>query len=333
MSSKYPYGPPRHKVCVLGASGGIGQPLAMLLKLNPLIADLALYDVKQAATPATGVAADLSHICTSSVTTGLSGDEELQKALSGSSLVVMVAGVPRKPGQSRDDLFKINAGIAKGLAEAVAKYAPLAMLAIITNPVNSTVPIACEILKKLGVFDWRRVVGVTALDLVRASAFVAEKNGSDSRYQKVPVIGGHAAETIVAVLSAAEPPVSLSEADVIALDKRIQEAGTEVVEAKGGAGSATLSMAYAGAKFTDTLLLALSGVTQQEFAYFNCTQDELGSNLGVDYFSGKLELGPMGINRMLPLPTLNDYEQKRLAEAKKKLQSDINNGLNFVNGK
>ena len=64
---------------------------------------------------------------------------------SGSKIVIIPAGVPRKPGMTRDDLFNINAGIAQALAEAASKACPDAMLCIISNPVNSTVPIAAEV--------------------------------------------------------------------------------------------------------------------------------------------------------------------------------------------
>ena len=70
--------------------------------------------------------------------------------------MVIPAGVPRKPGMTRDDLFNINAGIVKNLITGVAKYCPKAFVAIISNPVNSTVPIAVEVLKKHGVFDPKR---------------------------------------------------------------------------------------------------------------------------------------------------------------------------------
>lgn len=75
---------------------------------------------------------------------------------------------------TRDDLFNTNASVVRDLSEAAAKNCPKAFVAIITNPVNSTVPIACEIFKKHGVFDPRRIFGVTTLDVVRSAAFVAE---------------------------------------------------------------------------------------------------------------------------------------------------------------
>jgi hypothetical protein len=103
------------KVAVLGAAGGIGQPLSLLLKLSPLVTELSCYDI--VGTP--GVAADLSHIPSASSVTGNlpapgtwppSNNTGLEAALTGASVVVIPAGVPRKPGMTRDDLFNTNAG-------------------------------------------------------------------------------------------------------------------------------------------------------------------------------------------------------------------------------
>ena len=75
----------------------------------------------------------------------------------------------------------------------------------------------------------------------------------------MPVIGGHSGNTIIPLLSQLSPPVSFSQQELDSLTKRIQNAGTEVVEAKAGAGSATLSMAHAGARFAFSVLDALAG--------------------------------------------------------------------------
>ena len=176
------------QVALLGAAGGIGQPLGLLLKMNKYISELSLYDIAPS-TP--GVAKDLSHCNTPSTvrlpqhavlhsqpapasisfvvpaaclamadhdvwalmntptmsprwtceffvrrhdaSTGVScclqavgfvGDENLGKALQGADLVVIPAGVPRKPGMTRDDLFNINAGIVKNLTKAIAEHCP-----------------------------------------------------------------------------------------------------------------------------------------------------------------------------------------------------------------
>jgi malate dehydrogenase len=103
---------------------------------------------------------------------GFVGKEKLEESLEGMDLVIIPAGVPRKPGMTRDDLFNINAGIVRTLCEGVAKCCPKAIVHIISNPVNSTVPIAAEVFKKAGVYDPQRLMGVTTLDVVRANTFV-----------------------------------------------------------------------------------------------------------------------------------------------------------------
>ncbi|PNG99567.1 Malate dehydrogenase, chloroplastic, partial [Tetrabaena socialis] len=226
------------KVALLGAAGGIGQPLALLLKMNKFITELALYDIANVA----GVAADLSHCNTPVKVVAYTGAEELAACLKGADLVVIPAGVPRKPGMTRDDLFNTNAGIVKALVEAVGKNCPGAVLEIITNPVNSTVPIAAEVLKSMGVYDPKKLIGVTSLDVVRANTFVSEAKGIDMKDVDVPVIGGHAGATILPLLSQTTPPVTFTEEEKKAMADKIQNAGTVVVEAKAGKGSATLSM-------------------------------------------------------------------------------------------
>ena len=117
---------------------------------------------------------------------------------------------------------------------------------MISNPVNSTVPIAAETLKKMGIYDPRRLCGVTTLDVVRAKTFYAEKNGLNVHEVDVPVVGGHAGVTILPLFSQATPGIKMADDVTAALTTRTQDGGTEVVNAKAGKGSATLSMAYAG---------------------------------------------------------------------------------------
>lgn len=115
------------------------------------------------------------------------------------------------------------------------------MFLIISNPVNSTVPIFAEVLKKAGKYNPKKLFGVTTLDVVRANTFVAENQGMDVNKVNVPVIGGHAGTTILPLLSQV-PGAKFSEDDIKKLTHRIQFGGDEVVKAKDGAGSATLSM-------------------------------------------------------------------------------------------
>lgn len=225
------------KVAVVGASGGIGQPLSLLLKMSEAVGDLSLFDI--VGTP--GVAADLGHINTSGKVQGFVGSEQMMESLEGCKAVVIPAGVPRKPGMTRDDLFNTNASIVQGIAEACAKSCPEAFFLIISNPVNSTVPIFAETLKKAGAYDEKKLMGVTTLDITRANTFCAEALGKDVKDLNVTVLGGHAGTTILPLLSSI-PGQNFTDQQISDLTHRIQFGGDEVVQAKDGAGSATLSM-------------------------------------------------------------------------------------------
>merc|ERR1719420_2378383 len=209
--------------------------------------------------------------------------------------------MPRKPGMTRDDLFKVNADIAKGLVEACAKFCPEAMLALIVNPVNSIVPAMAELYKKKGL-DPAKIVGVTTLDCVRANKFVGEATGKNPRFINVPVIGGHAGVTILPLFSQVAACKGIDADKIPDLDKRIQDAGTEVVNAKGGKGSATLSMAYAGARFASSILSGLAGKPTVECAYVMSDITEL------PYFTSKVRFGKKGVEEVLPIGNLNAYE-------------------------
>ncbi|GAB4846550.1 hypothetical protein Ancab_025555 [Ancistrocladus abbreviatus] len=312
---------PERKVAILGAAGGIGQPLALLMKLNPLVSSLSLYDI--AGTP--GVAADVSHINTRSEVTGYAGEEQLGQALEGSDIVIIPAGVPRKPGMTRDDLFNINAGIVKSLCTAIAKYCPDALVNMISNPVNSTVPIAAEVFKQKGAYDERRLLGVTTLDVVRAKTFYAGKAKVPVEDVNVPVVGGHAGITILPLFSQATPKANLSDEEITALTKRTQDGGTEVVEAKAGKGSATLSMAYAGAIFADACLKGLNGVPDVvECSYVQSNITEL------PFFASKVKFGKNGVEEVLGLGPLSDFEKQGLESLKPELKSSIEKGIKFA---
>ncbi|PPD93783.1 hypothetical protein GOBAR_DD09198 [Gossypium barbadense] len=351
-----------YKVTILGAAGGIGQPLALLIKMSPLVSALNLYDIANVKgvaadlshcnTPSqvqdftgaselgnclkgvnvvvipagvprkpgmtrddlfninanivktlveavadncpdafihiisnpvnsTGVAADLSHCNTPSQVQDFTGASELGNCLKGVNVVVIPAGVPRKPGMTRDDLFNINANIVKTLVEAVADNCPDAFIHIISNPVNSTVPIAAEVLKQKGVYDPKKLFGVTTLDVVRANTFVAQKKNLKLIDVDVPVVGGHAGITILPLLSKTKPSVNFTNEEVEQLTVRIQNAGTEVVEAKAGAG---------------------------------------------------IKLGRKGIETLIPsdLSGLSEYEEKALEALKPELKASIEKGIAFV---
>lgn len=310
------------KVAVLGAAGGIGQPLSMILKNNlPSGSQLSLYDVAPF-TP--GVATDLSHIPTDVEVDGYTGDD-LVKALTGADVVVIPAGVARKPGMTRDDLFKINAGIIANLVRNCARTCPKACLCIITNPVNSTVPLAAEVLKAEGVYDKHRLFGVSALDVLRSETFLAKELGISNQRILVPVIGGHSGTTIIPLLSKVIGYEQISETRIAELTTRIQNAGTEVVEAKAGAGSATLSMATAGARFALKVVKGLMGeVGVNEYSYV-----EGGSKIA-PFFAQCVRFGKNGWDKVLDYGKVSAFEQQLIDAVGAQLETNIKKGVDFA---
>merc|ERR1712061_408672 len=276
-----------------------------------------------------GVAADLSHgerkNTMKGYCLGLSDKpvDKLEECLTGCHLVLIPAGMPRKPGMTRDDLFKVNADIAKNIVEACAKFCPDAVLGMIVNPVNSVVPAMAELYKKKGL-DHLKVVGITTLDVVRANKFVGEITGKNPNFINVPVIGGHAGETILPLFSQDKVAKTIEAEKIPALDSHVQDAGTDVVNAKNDKGSATLSMGYAGARLGKSVLAGLLGRKRTECAFVASTITDL------PYFAQKVTFGEGGVVKVLPLGKLSEHETKRLEEVKETLKAEIDTGLKYA---
>merc|ERR1712166_1505897 len=300
---------------------------SLLMAQCPMVSELAIIDLNVAMVPAEGVQADLSHIegkckVTSTVLV-LNEDKAIDKAgdvLQGCDLVLVPAGVPRKPGQDRKDLLNINCNIAKGTVEACAKHCPNAVLGLIVNPVNSVVPAMCEMWKKAGL-DARKIVGISTLDIVRANKFVQEITGKPAQ---ITVIGGHAGATILPLFSQDAAGASIPDEMIPDLDKRVQDAGTEVVAAKNGKGSATLSMSYAGARLGDAVLNGLAGVPTTECAYV------MSSITQLPYFASKVTFGKSGIEKVHPIGSMSKHEERRFKEMIPALKDEIDAGLEYA---
>jgi len=228
---------------------------------------------------------------------------------------------------TRDDLFNTNASIVRELASAVARVCPTAHILVISNPVNSTVPIVAGTLEKAGVFDPAHVFGVTTLDVVRASRFLSGIVGASPNDTPVNVVGGHSGSTIVPLLSQSSYGKAVTGDHYDKLVFRIQFGGDEVVKAKDGAGSATLSMAYAGAKFTNAVLRGLAG--QKGVITPTFVKSPLFADQGIDFFSSNVELGVNGVQNIHPIGPLSPQEQKLLDACLPELKKNIEKGQSF----
>lgn len=176
-------------------------------------------------------------------------------------------------------------------------------------------------------YEPKRLFGVTTLDVVRSRTFIGEILGVNPKEVQINVIGGHAGITILPVLSQSKPVLEIDADRVAALTERIQNAGTEVVNAKAGAGSATLSMAYAAAQFAESCLKAMNGeegIVECAFVASNLTD--------VPYFASPVRIGTTGIEDFLPVGELSEAEAAALEKLKPELRGSIEKGIKFVTG-
>ena len=187
--------PARKKIALIGA-GNIGGELAAAAARRQL-GDVVLLDIPEKEGVAKGKALDISQSAAiegfDAKLTGTSKYEDI----AGSDVVVVTAGVPRKPGMSRDDLLSINLKIIRSVAEGIKKHAPNAFVIVISNPLDAMV----HEMKKVTGFDKKKVIGMAGvLDSARFTSFIAAELDVSIKDVRTLVLGGHG-DTMVPCLS------------------------------------------------------------------------------------------------------------------------------------
>jgi len=217
----------RQKVTVVGA-GNVGATVAMRIAEKEL-ADVVLIDVLEGV-PA-GKALDLAEAapieCHDATITGVTNDYGQAE---GSDIVVITAGVPRKPGMSRDDLLSTNAGIMKSVVTEIKKAAPDTILIIVSNPLDAM----CHVALDTSGFDMKRVIGMAGvLDSARFRAFIAMELKVSVENTHAFVLGAHG-DTMVPLPRysyVAGIPITelLSQERIDAIVERTRSGGGEIV--------------------------------------------------------------------------------------------------------
>ncbi len=221
------------KVTVVGA-GFYGSTTAQRLAEYDIFDEVVLTDIIEGRPE--GIALDMNQSrpvegFETKVTGQTTGpDGEGYEAIAGSRIVIITAGLPRKPGMSRMDLIEVNAKIVRSVAENVVKHAPDAVLVVVSNPLDEMTALA----DKVTGFPPRRVMGQAGmLDTARFSHFVAERLGVPVGSVRTLTLGSHG-DTMVPVPSACTvdgQPLTdlLPAADIDVLVQRTRDGGAEVV--------------------------------------------------------------------------------------------------------
>ncbi|MBN2224330.1 MAG: malate dehydrogenase [Deltaproteobacteria bacterium] len=293
--------PQRKKIVIIGA-GNVGSSCALFAAQRQL-GDVTLIDIVSGMPE--GKALDMAEGAPLGLFDArLSGGDDMG-AVAGADVVIVTAGLARKPGMSRTDLAKTNTGIVKGAVEKISRHAPGAFVIVVTNPLD----VMTWVTKEVTGFARERVVGMAgALDAARFSAFVADALGVSVKDVHAMVLGGHG-DTMVPLVrcaSVAGIPITelLSAEKIDELVNRTRLAGGEIVKLL-GTGSAYISPAQSAVMMAEGFLLDQGRVTGAS-AYLEGEYGFSGICLGVPVkISGK------GVERIIEIG-LSKEERKML---------------------
>ena len=303
----------RRKLGLVGA-GNIGAELANLA-VSRALGDVVLFDIPAKESMCRGKALDLEQATAlNRVTARVTGTSNFAD-LAGSDVLIVTAGVPRKPGQSRDDLVGTNLPIIRNVAENVAKHCPNAFVIVVSNPLDAMV----YELKRVTGFPRERVVGMAGmLDSARLSLFLSRELNVSIRDVKAMVLGGHG-DDMVPVLSYCSvhgvPVTELVAKDKLeAIVQRTRMGGGEIVKLMGTSAyyaPASAAIAMAEAYLGDhKRLVPAAAYLQGEYGY-----KEL-------YLGVPIIIGGGGMELIVELPLSNE-ERAQLAKSAASVQSVV----------
>jgi malate dehydrogenase len=303
------------KVTVIGA-GHVGASLAELIAMRGL-ADVALFDIVEGIPQ--GKALDMAEACplwgSSSRVVGTNSYDDTRD----SDVVVITAGLARKPGMSRDDLLAANAKIVRGVTEEVVKLSPDCVIIVVTNPMD----VMAHLARNVSGFAAERVIGMGGvLDSARFRTFVAWEAGVSVRDVEALVLGGHGDQMVPMPRFTTVKGVPITELfpqeRIKALIDRTKNGGAEIV-----AHLKTGSAYYAPAASAFEMV---SSIIRNERRMLPCAV-RLNGEYGISgvYSGVPVVLGRGGLVRIVELK-LTDEEQNLLnasAEAVRKLTESI----------
>ena len=295
----------KNKVSIIGA-GNVGATATYYIA-EKVIADLVMVDVAGGMTQAKAL--DFLHAGPlRGYDVSIAGTDDFAR-IADSNVVVITAGLPRKPGMDRMDLLKVNAGIVKQAARAIVEHAPNAIVIVVSNPLD----IMCHVALRSTGFDLRRVVGMAGiLDSTRFRYFVAEQLNCALSSVHAMVLGGHGDQMVPLprlTTVGGVPITELMDAATIArLVDRTRKGGAEIV-----ALLKTGSAYYAPAASVADMVEAVITDRKHLAPCATYVRGEYGID---DLFIGvPVILGKNGVERIIELPLTDDERKQLLASA------------------
>jgi len=304
--------PQRKKIVIIGA-GNVGSSCALFAAQKNL-GDVTLIDIVPGM-PA-GKALDIMEGAPIlGFDARVTGTDDMA-AVSGADLVIVTAGLARKPGMSRSDLAKTNTGIVKGAAGAIKKHAPDAFVIVVTNPLDTMTWVTRQVTG----FDRSRVVGMAGtLDAARFSAFIADELRVSVNDVSTIVLGGHGDTMVPLVRYASVSGIPITELlpteTIERLVDRTRLAGGEIVKLL-GTGSAYISPAASAVMMAESYLLDRGRVTGAS-AYLDGEYGFSGICLGVP-----VKITGKGVETIIEIPLSAD-ERRMLSESAAAVKIDI----------
>src|SRR5437879_2659887 len=232
----------RKKIALIGA-GQIGGTLALLAGQKEL-GDIVLFDIPQAEGTAKGKALDIAQLSpVVGFDAGYTGSSSY-KDIEAADVVIGIAGVPRKPGMTRDDLVGINARVISSVGQGIKQHAPDAFVIVITNPLDAMVGLMQEVTG----FPANRVVGMAGvLDSARFRLFLAQEFGVSVEDVTAFVLGGHGDTMVPLTRYSAVAGVPLP--DLVKMGWTSQARIDEIVDRTRNGGAEIVNLLKTGSAF------------------------------------------------------------------------------------
>ncbi|MAH05271.1 MAG: malate dehydrogenase [Pseudomonadota bacterium] len=311
----------RNKIALIGA-GQIGGTLALLAGMKEL-GDVALVDIADGVPQ--GKALDLAELSpVEGYDCNYQGSNDYA-VIEGSDVVIVTAGIPRKPGMSRDDLIGINTGIIETVGENIKKYAPNAFVIVITNPLDVMV----DVMQRVTGFADNKVVGMAGvLDSARFSYFLAEEFGVSVEDITAFVLGGHGDTMVPLVRYSTVAGIPLP--DLVKMGWTTQEKIDAIVDRTRNGGGEIVALLKTGSAFyapASSAIAMAESYLRDKKRVLPCAA-RLNGEYGVDglYIGVPVIIGKDGVEKIVEIQ-LNADEQKMFDDsvaAVKELLGSVN---------